>query len=342
MTSSTPRAVDRAPDWTAPLLRALDGEIRGAKLAEVRVNDLHSNDVFQLRFDDGRILMVKLGRHEWSGTMFERARAASRLIREGSDLIAPAPLDVDSTPDGRPLQAYWRIALPTLGELWPGLTEAERVQAMISCGAMTRRLHGVRIPFWGPLWPRDAAAATLAGSLESDLAGRLAPAVAALWPEALGPLQGLIAAVPAVARRVHGAQARLVHNDLHMGNVLCETDCDGVHCVGLLDLDATLAAPPEVDIASFEMLHGPLFEQRIEPRWMERFREGYGGDVDERLVAFFRAVHLANMGFHSALVGHDVHAAMVAEALRSAVAGATDPRLGPRDALNVSGKTVPA
>jgi hypothetical protein len=45
----------------------------------------------------------------------------------------------------------------------------------------------------------------------------------------------------------------------------------------------------------------------------------HGFEFDPWTVGFFQAVHLANLGFHSALLGHRIHAARVARALHQAV-----------------------
>src|SRR5690606_27186047 len=94
-------------------------------------------------------------------------------------------------------------------------------------------------------------------------------------------------------------------------NVLCRVDDGTPTCVGLLDLDGASGAPPESDLARFDVLHGRLFGQPIERPVRERMREGYRGSIDETVLAFFRTAHLANLGFHSALVGDVEHAADV-------------------------------
>jgi uncharacterized membrane protein (DUF485 family) len=50
--------------------------------------------------------------------------------------------------------------------------------------------------------------------------------------------------------------------------------------------------------------------------------EGYADPLDPALVAFYTVYHLVQLGFHSAWLGHDVHAASVADAARAAVAAA--------------------
>jgi hypothetical protein len=246
----------------------------------------------------------------WSADGFTTARLACRLVREQTRLLVPDPLPIACDPR-RPVQAYWRIPLPTLAELWPSLDDRRREEALISLGVLAGRVHRIRTRGWGPLPLALESARTLEDALHEDLAGRLMPAVACIWPDAYGSLQRLVARIPAAARRVVIAPV-LAHNDLHLHNVLCSRDGGRVRCVGLLDLDGTYALPPESDIARFDVLHRPLFEQPIRAAVRARVRDAYPHRLDEALLAFFRAAHLANLGFHSALVGHHEHAAAVA------------------------------
>lgn len=301
------------------LVEAIADEAGSAAPVKASWNGEHSNDILALDFDDGRTLMIKRARHDWVAPRFEAARAASRLLRHRANVVAPAPLDVPPGIDDLPVQAYWRIPLPTLGAVWPRLSERARARALHSLGRLVRRIHGIRLPGWGPLPGAVAGGESLETYLEYDLAQRLLPAVTDIWPEARPALEALVELVPGVARRAERAGGVLVHNDLHLGNVLCEVEGDDVRCVGLLDLEASLAAPAASDLASFEAMHGPLFEQSLEPRRRREFHKGYGARPDAAVFAFYGAVHLANMGFHSALLGHDEHAARVAAAFRDAV-----------------------
>src|SRR5690606_21940358 len=99
---------------------------------------------------------------------------------------------------------------------------------------------------------------------KDDLAGRLLPAVEVAWPAAIPVVAGLLDFVGLFEDRIDDSST-LVHNDLHMGNVLCtKGDAGEVRCVGLLDLETAMAAPPEADIAAIQVHHGPLFQQPIE------------------------------------------------------------------------------
>ena len=294
------------------LLAIAAKEIGGAEPVHVATNDEHSNDLAMVRFDDGRTLMVKRARHEWAGPRFDAAALAAELLHREVGIKVPVPLKFFSTTDHRPVQAYWRIELPTLQELWPEIPEASRPEVLRSWGELVRRVHAIKLPGQGPLpVVRHEEASSLAGFLEQDLAERLLPAVAAIWPQGHGVLEALLGVVGEVGERVE-EEGTLIHGDLHAGNVLCETDGERIRCVGLLDLETAFAGPPEADLANAEVLHGPLFAQPLPGPWFEHLREGYGDSLDPLVLAFFRIYHLANMGFYSAFIGDACHAEMVA------------------------------
>jgi aminoglycoside phosphotransferase (APT) family kinase protein len=293
-------------------------ELRETRLRERVVRDQHSNQVMELRFEDGRTLMVKRARHDWASGRFRVAREASRVLRAEARLLVPVPLDVPEDPEGRALEVYWRIPLPTLQELWPTIPAASRPGVLRSWGALARRIHDCRYSAHGSLI--DAPARTdLHAFLERELTDRLFPAVCGEWPEGLEILEALREALPEVARRAEGREPRLLHNDLHMGNILCLGRAGRVRCVGVLDLEAAFAGPVEADLAHTHVLHGPVFDQGIEGEWFEHLRQGYGVPLDDVLLAFFRGYHLLNLGFFSALIGNVHHAARIAAAAREAL-----------------------
>ena len=86
----------------------------------------------------------------------------------------------------------------------------------------------------------------------------------------------------------------------------------------MIDLEAAWCGPPEADVAVAELIHGPLFLPLPEG-WTAEFRRGYGAVLDGAAVAFYRAVHLANLGYHAALTGIHAHAADLLQAARAAV-----------------------
>lgn len=280
----------------------------------------HSNDVAELRFDHGRTLMVKRGRYDWVAARFANARAASGVLRREAGIEAPAPLDLPDQLDEKPIEAYWRIEVPTLAQLWPDLGDRDRVQALESWGAMLRRVHAVRMQGWGPV-AGGQKHPSLRRYLESDVHHRLLPAVHGEWPEAVAAVEAIARAVPRVAGRTAGRRPVLVHGDVHMGNILCDPAGGSPRCVGLLDLEAANTGLPENDLAIAEVLHGPLFNQALPEGWDGPVLEGYGAALNAYALQFYRAFHLANLGFFSALVGDVEHAAEVLAGLEAEVVG---------------------
>lgn len=301
------------PDWIDHLVASLDLGRRQA-LERIRYDDAHSNDIYELSFSDGRVLLVKRARHEWVRSCFEASAAAAHMIDDGRGVVVPRPLLLDEAPPGMPVQAYWRVPLPTLAGLWPGLSRRRRAAALRSLGSLARRLHEVGAPGWGPV-TRDAGGEDLAAALHRDLRRRLLPAVIAHWPEGIPCLEQLIEWIPLAQHRAGGIAA-LVHCDLHLGNVLCRVGPDGVECVGFLDLDGVAGGQPESDLACFDVLHGRLFERHLDVALRRELATGYGGGLDGWLLEYFRCVHLANQGFSSALLGHCRHAGRIAATLR--------------------------
>lgn len=294
----------------------------GVEPRQVRIRflDAHSNDVAEVRVPDGRVLMVKRGRYPWSASRMHASRSAAGMLA-GSGALVPAPLALPEGLDPRPVEAYWRIPHPTLLERWPRLSPAARCRALRSLGALIRRVHGVRAPRQGPLEPGDGVPGSLEAYLAADLGGRLLPAVEGEWPDAAPLLRQLVDAVPRMARRLGRAPSVLLHGDVHLGNVLCRTSGDRVRCVGLLDLETAAGGPAESDLAMAQLQHGPLFGAPLQQGWFELLLQGYRRVPDAPGLRFYRAVHLANMGYYSALIGHADHAARVAAALAHEVRG---------------------
>lgn len=289
------------------------------RLVRVDFHGSHSNEVFELHFGDGRALVLKRARYAWARRQFETARAAAARLRSAAGIRVPRPLALEMEGD-TPCQAYWRIPHPTLDQVWPRLDQGRRSGALRSWGSLLARVHAVGAEGWGELGSTDSGPRGLAAYLERDLVERLLPACHGHWVQATHALERLAEAIPDVARAAGCRRPSLAHNDVHMGNVLCRTRPGGaVECVGLLDLDDAAALPPESDAASLEVLHGPLFERHVSPRHRAEVWRGYGLPLRAHTITFFRALHLANLGFHSALVGHEEHAGLVARALQAEV-----------------------
>lgn len=313
-----PNAAPLPDSLVAELLTGIYGDDPPASPETVHFHGAHSNDVVEIRLTNGRTLMVKRGRHPWTAERFRTSRAASNLLRERSDVIVPAPLDLPGREDGEAVEAYWRIQLPTLEELWPDLSPEERAEALRSWGSMARRVHDVALLGHGSLRTATTEPRSLADHLTADLEDRLLPAVVHTWPAGVDSLVDLVATIPTLAGRC-AAGGVLVHNDLHMGNVLCEITDGRVRCVGLLDLETAVAAPPEADLAIAQVQHGATSVQPLHEGWFASLLQGYGAEPDPFVLAFFRGYHLANLGFYAALVGHAEHAARVAAALAEEV-----------------------
>jgi Ser/Thr protein kinase RdoA (MazF antagonist) len=279
----------------------------------IRTLDAHSNDVAEVRLSDGRALIVKRGRYAWSAARLRASRIAAGLL-ERTGVQVPQPLSLPEGVDARPLEAYWRIEHPTLLELWPALSPARRRQALRSLGRLLRRVHAVAVDRHGPLGA-GGAPASAAAYLEADLGERLYPAVQGVWPSAAPHLARLVGLAGRMGERLAGTPPVLLHGDVHLGNVLCDDANGAVRCVGLLDLEGAAGGPAESDLAIAQVHHGPLFAAPLPEGWFGTLLRGYRRTPDPFVLAFYRGVHLANMGFHSALVGHAEHAADVAAAL---------------------------
>lgn len=322
-----PGAQPLSQRFVAEVLDALAAEIGDAEPSDVIYRGEHSNDLAEVHLTDGRTLMLKRARYTENGARFEASRLAARLLCDEARLIAPVHLRLPRGLSERPLLAYWRIPLPTLKQLWSELDDAARAAALRAWGRVTRRIHGVRLPGNGPLLEAARGPLPVAEFLMQDLEDRLRPALAGVWPAGMDVVRRLIAAVPTIATRVGDDGGVLIHNDLHLPNVLCEVVAETPECVGVLDLEDAMAGPPEAELAKTQVLHGPLFRHHLKGAWLERLCEGYGARLDALVLTFFRAYHLINMGFHAALVGYAAHAEEVAHAAREdaiALDGADD------------------
>jgi hypothetical protein len=291
-------------------------ELRCGETHSVRVNTEHSNVMAEVRLAPGQVLIVKEPKHypESAASRFRTCRYAAPLL-ERAGVVAPRYLDIPGVPEERPMLAYWRIPLRTLREAWPDLSERDRTRVLRGYGALIARVHSVRTGGWGSLLPDDAHGSLLA-FLQSDLVERLRPGVEGGWPTGLETLDRMVSTLPEIGRLGEAGGAVLNHNDLHMSNVLCEDGTDGVRCVGLLDLEAAVGMPAELDFARMLVYHGPLFGQPLHGPWFERVWEGYGTALNPRLLAFFKAYHLINIGFHMALNGVGAHATQTLEAVK--------------------------
>lgn len=282
---------------------------------EISTDEQHSNSLAKVRFPSGRILVIKRARYGALAERFDVSVTASRLLQEGTDLLAPRYLEVPDLGDAPPLLVYWWIPNPTLEEVWPELGPDERIRALVEFGRLLRRLHTVRLPGHGPLTVGEPSSLRLSVFLTEDLLDRLRPAVAGAWPSRLRSVDWLHEAFSEHLGTREEPEAVLVHNDLFAANILCSRTDTGFHCVGVLDFEDSIAGPVEADLAKTEVLHGPLFGRPLAGDWFTRVLEGYGGEFDVTLLALFRVYHLLNMGFHAAAIGLEAHATEVGRAI---------------------------
>jgi aminoglycoside phosphotransferase (APT) family kinase protein len=318
-TDCQPHSRPLSSDIIDSVLSAVTADRADLGPTTVRYRDQHSNDVAEVELRDGRTLMVKRGRYEWTAARFRTSRLAAGLVGSRTTLVVPRPLPLPGPLRDRPLEAYWRVELPTLQDVWPSLPEKSQQDVLRSWGELLRDLHVMKLSGHGPLADAPAGSGSLSAFLYGDLGERLLPAVHGCWSEGAAIVDALIRVVPAIAGRVADREATFLHNDVHMGNVLSQWTGDDLRCVGLIDLEGAYAGPAEADLANAEVLHGPLFAQPLWEDWFEYLREGYSNALDPHLLGFYRAYHLVNLGFYSALVGHAEHAAEVAAAARSEV-----------------------
>lgn len=318
----------------AAALAAVEARWPEARPVSVEERERHTNARVEIRYDDGRTLVVKSALDEWRRERFDSSRAACGLLKRRTGVIAPEPIPLPGDASLPPLEAYWKIDLEPLADVWSTLDATDRGHALRSWGALLRRVHRVRPRGHGPFPRAEREPGSLEAHLTKDLGERLLLAVCHTWPEAMPAVDALAAAAPNIARRA-GASV-LLHGDAHQANVLCEMSGRRVRCVGVLDLEGAWAGPPEADVAVTELIHGPLFTP-LPSGWREEFRRGYGEALDPAALTFFRAVHLANLGYHAALTGMHAHAAEVLRALRAGVASLRRQILPRRRGVRVAG-----
>lgn len=316
--SVTPRpSVLPKDDALAAALAAVETRWPDALPLFVERCEQRTNPRLEVRYQDGRTLVVKRGEAEWFRQRFAASRAACGLLRRRTGVVAPEPILIPDSARWPALEVYWKVELVTLAEVWPRLDASARTRALRDWGRLLRRVHRVRPRGHGALPGAERVPGSLHQHLAADLGERLLPAVHHTWPQAVGVLEALVDAVPALAARA-GAPV-LLHGDPHQGNVLCRVEGPRIRCAGVIDLEAAWGGPPEADVAVAELIHGPLFDP-LPAGWTAEFRRGYGEALDAAAVAFYRAVHLSNLGYHAALTGIHAHAADLLQAARAAVA----------------------
>lgn len=285
---------------------------------EVIRRDRHSNHVDEVHLPDGRILVVKRAREAGGMDRFETSRRATDLLA-ATGVEVPRYLDPPPALEGEPVLVYWWVPGVTLHDLWPGLAETRRPAVLESWGGLIRRMQSVRLPGHGSLVDVDERKLPLEDFCSEDLGERLLPVVEAVWPSGLPAVRGLLEELPALGDEAGGSPAVVVHNDLFDQNVLCPEHGNDPVCVGVIDLEDALAAPPEAELAKTEILHGPLFGQPWEGDWLTHLEAGWGREPNPFTVAWFRAHQLVNMGLHARVVGLAAHAEELAVVARAEV-----------------------
>lgn len=269
-----------------------------------------SNNLVRFTFEDGRKIIIKQSQYDWARPRFNSARNASKLIRRKSSVIAPKHITIPDEVVEYPTMAYWYLPYPTLKELWPQLSPSQRKQASKSLGHILRQVHQITVGEYG-LLHEERSYESASDFMFSELHDRLKPSIAAYWPEILPMVDRLIT----IAKNLPDNEnnAALVHNDMHLGNIVCKIQDDKIQCIGLLDLEEATGGIWESDIASAMTLHHPLFfSSTLQGNRLEEFgqsiTEGYEKEPDPKLLRFFRIYHLVNLGYFSAMNDDRHHA----------------------------------
>lgn len=310
---------------TEEILHALFGipaeRIRAPEPPNVIRRPGSNNNVTEVRFGDGRSLIVKRAPHAWSARRFRAAKTAAYLLRQRG-VEAPEHLPVPEKVGEQPVMTYWRIPLPTLNEVWPTLGGDERSITIESWGALLETAHRVTFDQFGSLPGTGKSHETPGDFLRADLEDRLRPAMKTIWPDGMKALDALSDAVDKIDDAVAGAIPSLLHQDMHMGNVLVRRENGRYRCAGFIDLESAQTGPREADIASALVQHGVLFGLD-EPHqdFLRDLTIGYGRPLHPFLLRYYEIYHLVNYGFYSAMTGAERHAEDVARAaeLRLAV-----------------------
>ena len=289
------------PAAVASALRVMAPSIASATVSTVTAHPTQGNGVWEVALDDGRRLMVKQAAEPGEVRAADYARAAriARIWRE-ADICVP---ELREVPEGdAPTAAYWRLSAPTLRTLWPRLSPHVRAEVLCDWGVLLRRMHDATPPAAGEALERYTTDAL------ADLSLRLRAQIGWVWPDFLPIFERLRALVPALEDRTTAAPV-LLHNDLHMSNVLCRPEGRGplgptqIRCIGAIDLEDAALGLAESDLGRIAACHHPLFGRPLDGRALHRIAEGYARPLDPLLIAFFRAYHLVNVGYHRAHCG---------------------------------------
>lgn len=292
--------------FSSDFIHWLKSTIGGEK--KINITDIFSpkgfsNNLVRLTFDDGRKLVIKQSQYDWAQPRFDCACNASQLVSQQSAIVTPRHINIPKEVVDYPTMAYWYLPYPTLKELWPELSLEQKKQASKSLGSMLRKMHQIEVSNYG-LLQKEHSYRSLSSFMLSELRERLKPAIAAKWPDVLPMVNRLIKIAENLPDRENNAN--LVHNDMHLGNILCNENNGEIKCVGLIDWEEAGGGRWEADLASAMTLHHPLFfSSKLKGNRLENFgqciAEGYGKKPDSKLLRFFRLYHLIDLGFFSAM-----------------------------------------
>lgn len=313
---------DASASLMTPSIAAVLNRVQGGAQHEAQLQRAsgYCSELIEVELPGGDALMLKRAHFDWVGARLRASRAAANLLRRRTGVLVPRHLDLERDARGRAIEAYWRIPLPTLQEVWAALPEKQQPQALRSWGALLRRVHKATPGGYGRLL--DAGQKhQLDDFLHTDLRDRLRPALKSVWPFALASVDALLRGLDGIGELLAGRPAVLVHNDFHMGNVLCERRPRSIRCVGVIDLESAWSGPAESDVAQLQVLHGPAFGYPLAPDWTVHFARGYGASLDRELLRFFRMFHLLNLGYFAAEAGWARHVDDLARELTSEMNG---------------------
>lgn len=293
-------------------------------IANINALTGYSNKLVRIIFDSGRSMIVKQSQYDWAAPRFRSARRASSLLRQQTDIIAPEHIAVPDEITEVPTLAYWYLSAPTLKELWPELSQYQKKEATVSLGGLLKKMHSINVSGYGAL-TSDESFSSAVNYVYSDLCERLEPTIGAKWPDILPVVYELI-------ERIEDNQEKaedpvLIHNDFHIGNVLCTRDTNNVNCIGLLDLEEAGGGCWELDLARAVTLHHPLFAGgNLKGNCLDNFGQlivnGYDKKPDTELLRLFRVYHLLNLGLYSAMNQKHEHATDIGNKARQLLNGA--------------------
>jgi aminoglycoside phosphotransferase (APT) family kinase protein len=205
------------------------------------------------RLRGGQINAAYLVNGEWvvrvrpvgkDGAAFRKERALFERLHGRVPVPEVVALDESAAAVPAPCLICRRAPGETLGSVWLRAGPRQREWLLAQLAELLRAVHEVEFPACGDLPAgKLQPAADWSDYLDSRLRRRLA-----LIRSLPGAPLVLLDAIESFARRAAPAlaagAARLVHRDLHFGNVMVEAD----RITALLDFEAAVAAPPDYEL----------------------------------------------------------------------------------------------